>query len=132
SYDAVCRSGGVPSFVRGTYYLNGPAGFRRGDVRYRHWLDGDGLVCAVRFGGEGVRVTHRFVATAKRSEEEAAGRALYRAFGTAFPGDRLNRGVALQSPANVSVTAFAGAILALGEQGLAYALDPATRETRGV
>ena len=27
--------GTVPSFVRGTYYLNGPANFARGDHRYR-------------------------------------------------------------------------------------------------
>ncbi|HEY4594936.1 MAG TPA: carotenoid oxygenase family protein, partial [Thermoanaerobaculia bacterium] len=42
--------GEIPAFLRGTYYLNGPARFERGGQAYRHWLDGDGMVCALRFG----------------------------------------------------------------------------------
>src|SRR5882672_5009873 len=36
--------GDIPEFVRGTYYLNGPAGFARPNFDYSHWLDGDGIV----------------------------------------------------------------------------------------
>lgn len=129
--DRVPCGGEVPAFVRGTYYLNGPARFARGDLRYRHWLDGDGLVAALRFSASGVRFTRRFVASAKLVDEEAAGRPLYRAFGTAFPGDRLVRGIGLASPVNVSVYPFAGRVLAFGEQGLPWELDPETLETRG-
>ncbi len=100
--------GVLPSFLRGTYYLNGPARFERGGFRYRHWLDGDGMVGAVRFGAEGVRFTGRFVRGAKWLAEEEEGQALFRAFGTAFPGDRLLRGVALASPVNVSVYPYRG------------------------
>jgi carotenoid cleavage dioxygenase-like enzyme len=124
--------GEVPAFLRGTYYLNGPARFARGEVRYRHWLDGDGMVCALRFSGDGVHLTARFVRGTKLVEEEAAGRALYRAFGTSFPGDRLVRGIALESPLNVSVYPFGDTLLAFGEQGLPWALDPETLETRGI
>ena len=123
--------GEVPGYVRGTYYLNGPARFARGDVAYRHWLDGDGMVVALRFGGGAPEVTARFVRSTKHADEEAAGRALYRTFGTAFPGDRLLRGVALASPVNVSVYPWNGTLLALGEQGLPWELDPVTLETRG-
>jgi all-trans-8'-apo-beta-carotenal 15,15'-oxygenase len=123
--------GAIPSFLHGTYYLNGPARFARGDVRYRHWLDGDGIVCALRFGDGGGRLTARFVRSTKLVSEEAAGRALYRAFGTAFPGDQLVRGIALESPINVSVYPWDGTLLAFGEQGLPYELDPRTLETRG-
>jgi all-trans-8'-apo-beta-carotenal 15,15'-oxygenase len=45
----VIVEGAVPAFLRGTYYLNGPARFERGGVRYRHRLDGDGMVCALTF-----------------------------------------------------------------------------------
>ncbi len=100
--------GEVPAFLRGTYYLNGPARFERGEGRYGHWLDGDGMVCALRFGAEGVRFTSRYVRGTRLAEEEAAGRLLYRSFGTAFPGDRLVRGVALESPLNVSIYPWAG------------------------
>jgi len=131
SYAVEPSEGAVPDFLRGTYYLNGPARFQRGDVRYRHWLDGDGMVCALRFGEGGVRVTHRFVRGTKLADEEREGRALYRAFGTGFQGDRLLHGVALVSPVNVSVYPFAGKLLAFGEQGLPWELDPETLETRG-
>ncbi len=123
--------GEIPTFLRGTYYLNGPARFARGGVRYRHWLDGDGMVCALRFDGDGARLTARFVRSAKLAGEEAAGRALYRTFGTAFPGDRLVRGIALESPVNVSVYPWGDTLLALGEQGIPWELDPHTLETRG-
>ena len=124
--------GRLPDFLRGTYYVNGPGRFRRGDVSYGHWLDGDGLVTAVAFGGAGLpRVTSRYVRTFKLVAEEEAGRARFRTFGTRFPGDELVRGIALASPVNVSVYPFAGRLLAFGEQGLPWELDPATLETVG-
>jgi all-trans-8'-apo-beta-carotenal 15,15'-oxygenase len=138
SYAVEEIEGEVPSFVRGTYYLNGPARFERGGRAYRHWLDGDGMVCALRFEGGRVRFTNRFVRGAKFAAEEEAGRPVFRAFGTAFKddgnggqSDRLKRGIMLESPLNVSVYPYGGALLAFGEQGLPFALDPVTLETRG-
>jgi all-trans-8'-apo-beta-carotenal 15,15'-oxygenase len=124
--------GAVPDFIRGTYYLNGPARFARGGWRYRHWLDGDGMVCALRFEPGRVVFTNRFVRTHKFVAEEAAGHPIFRTFGTAFEADQLKRGIALESPANVSVYPYRGALLAFGEQGLPWELDPVTLETRGV
>jgi all-trans-8'-apo-beta-carotenal 15,15'-oxygenase len=43
----------------------------------------------------------------------------------------LLRGIALASPVNVSVYPFAGKLLAFGEQGLPWELDPETLETVG-
>lgn len=131
--------GRVPAFLRGTYYLNGPSSFRRGDLAYHHWLDGDGLVSSLTFGedghgesrDQGVRFTTRWVDTTKRREEEEAGRALYRTFGTSFEDDRLVHGIGLASPVNVSTYRWCDALLAFGEQGLPWALDPETLETRG-
>ncbi|HEX3555625.1 MAG TPA: carotenoid oxygenase family protein [Thermoanaerobaculia bacterium] len=123
--------GEIPAFLRGTYFLNGPARFARGEVRYRHWLDGDGMVCALRFGAEGAYLTARYVRGTRLAEEEAAGQPLYRSFGTAFPDDKLVRGVALESPLNVSIYPFGDTLLAFGEQGLPWDLDPETLETRG-
>lgn len=127
--------GAVPAALSGSYYLNGPALFRRGETAYRHWLDGDGLVTALHFreghGGRRVEVVHRFVGSTKHTEEEAAGRALFRTFGTAFEGDRLGRGMGLEGPINVSVHPWAGTLLAFGEQSLPWELDPETLETRG-
>jgi len=122
--------GTLPDFLRGAYYVNGPARFRRGAFRYRHWLDGDGMVCSLRFTDDGVRFVSRFVRSTKLLDEEAAGRPMYRTFGTRFDGDQLLRGVALASPVNVSVYPYRETLLAFGEQGLPWELDPLTLETR--
>ncbi len=131
AYPLEPSAGEVPAWVRGSYYLNGPAGLERGGLRYRHWLDGDGMVAALHFSGDGVRFVCRYVESTKRTEEEAAGRPLFRAFGTRFEGDRLKRGIGLESPVNVSVWPWNGTLLAFGEQGLPWELDPETLETRG-
>lgn len=128
----ILPEGRLPAFLRGSYYLNGPCRFQVGEVAYRHWLDGDGMVSALHFGGDGrVRFVNRFVRGRKWSDEEAAGKALYRAFGTAFEGDRLKRGIGLESPLNVSVYWWSGKLLAFGEQGLPWELDPLILESRG-
>lgn len=133
AYEVTGVEGGLPGYLRGTYYINGPALFGRAGQRDRNWLDGDGMVCALSLDGEGgARFANRFVRTRKFVAEQEAGRPLFRTFGTAFPGDRLRRGLATESPANVSVLPFAGRLLACGEQSLPYALDPVSLETLGV
>jgi all-trans-8'-apo-beta-carotenal 15,15'-oxygenase len=124
-------TGEVPGYIRGSYYVNGPALFERGGRRYRHWLDADGMVCALHFDDGGVTFTNRFVRSTKFTTEQEAGRRLFRAFGTAFDDDQLLHGVALQSPVNVSAYPVFGTLLAFGEQGLPWELDPRTLETRG-
>ena len=124
-------AGELPGWLQGTYYLNGPARFVRGDVVYRHWLDGDGMVSALRFDGRHALYTNRFVRTPKFLAEEEAGRPIFRTFGTTFAADRLKRGIATESPVNVSVYTFGRTLLAFGEQSLPIELDPETLETRG-
>ncbi len=123
--------GRVPTFIRGSYYLNGPARFERAGLHYRHWLDGDGMVCALRFEEGCVSFTNRFVRSQKFITEDKSDRPVFRTFGTSFEGDLLKRGIMLESPANVSVYPYQRSLLAFGEQGLPYELDPVTLETRG-
>src|SRR5262245_14414428 len=47
AYRVESVEGEIPRFLRGSYYVNGPARFRRGDLAYKHWLDGDGMVVAI-------------------------------------------------------------------------------------
>jgi all-trans-8'-apo-beta-carotenal 15,15'-oxygenase len=131
-YTIEAIDGEIPAFIRGTYYLNGPAQFARAGLRYRHWLDGDGMVCALRFAPEQVHFTNRFVRSTKFVAEEAAGQPIFRTFGTSFAAAQMKRGIALESPVNVSVYPYNGTLLAFGEQGLPWELDPVTLETRGV
>ena len=131
SYDIAAVDGRLPDWLRGTWYINGPARFERSGVRCPHWLDGDGMVCSLRFSEGGLRFTNRFIQPRKLRDEEAAGRFLYRGFGHTFGGDRLRRNVMLEPPVNVSVYPYAGRLLAMGEQTLPYELDPDTLATRG-
>lgn len=127
-----CVAGEVPDFVRGTYYLNGPAQFGMNNLRYRHWLDGDGMISRLRFDRNGVHFKNRYVQSTKFVSEQEAGRALFRTFGTSFQDSRLNRvNNGLESPVNVSVYPFGERLLAFGEQGLPWELDPDTLETIG-
>ncbi|HEY6968112.1 MAG TPA: carotenoid oxygenase family protein [Candidatus Angelobacter sp.] len=122
----------LPDFLRGTYYLNGPARFGFGDLIYQHWLDGDGMICALCFEKNLIRLRSRYIRCRKFEDERIAGRPLYRTFGTSFTRSRLNRvNNGLESPVNVSVYSLDGRLLALGEQGLPWELDPKTLETRG-
>ncbi len=129
AYEITGISGRIPDWLRGAYYVNGPARFERSGQRYNHWLDGDGMVCSLRFSEYGVHYASRFVRTPKLRDEDAAGRFLYRGFGTAFPGDALRRKLMLEPPVNVSVYPYRGTLLAFGEQTLPYELDPLTLET---
>jgi all-trans-8'-apo-beta-carotenal 15,15'-oxygenase len=123
--------GEVPSFPRGTWFLNGPGRFRVGGQRYAHWLDGDGLVRALRFDGPDVTFASCFVRTRKFVEEERAGRAMFRTFGSASHGRLNDRATGLESPANVSILMHAGSLIALGEQGQPWQIDPETLATVG-
>ena len=123
--------GEVPAGLRGSFFVNGPARFERAGMRYRHWLDGDGMVHRLSFGDDGVRHTTRFVQSKKLRDEDSEGRFVYRAFGTSFEGDRLRQGIMLESPINVSVCPLGGRLLAFGEQSLPMELDPVTLETLG-
>lgn len=124
--------GDLPRLPKATWYLNGPGRFHLGAYTYSHWLDGDGLVRALWFDGSRITFASRFVRTRKFVDEEAAGRPLYRTFGSAFNGDRLNvRQTGLETPANVCIVAYDRRLLALGEQGEPYEIDPATLDTIG-
>jgi len=124
-------SGRIPARLRGTLYRNGPARHDRGELRYHHWFDGDGMIQAFRFSDDGVSHSGRFVRTAKYAAEAEAGRFLYAAFGTRLEGTRPVSGADSLNVANTSVLPFAGELLALWEGGSAYRLDPETLATLG-
>src|SRR5215469_5239607 len=60
-----CVAGEVPDYVRGTYYLNGSARFGIGNLRYRHWLDGDGMISRLQFDRSGIHFKNRYVQSTK-------------------------------------------------------------------
>lgn len=122
--------GTLPEGLRGTLWRTGPARFERGDFRYQHWFDGDGMIQAFRMDG-GVRHQARMIATNKYVDEQAAGRALYPGFATLPPDPRRVTAPDSANTGNISVLPQEDRILALWEAGSPWDIDPVTLETRG-
>jgi all-trans-8'-apo-beta-carotenal 15,15'-oxygenase len=124
--------GRLPADLRGRLFRNGPGLMARDGQRYHHWFDGDGFLQSWQLADGQVRHRGRFVQTEKFKAEQAAGRFLLPAFGTAIPAQRPVRGPDSVNAANTSVLLQGDALYALWEGGSAYELDPATLATRGV
>jgi all-trans-8'-apo-beta-carotenal 15,15'-oxygenase len=129
---ALAIEGKWPADLVGTLYRNGPARHDVGGLRYRHWFDGDGMIQAFRMRDGRVSHQGRMIGTDKYRREVAAGRALERGFGTATPDLPPPSSAAALNVANINVISHAGRLLALWEGADAYAIDPASLETRGI
>ncbi|MEZ5739929.1 MAG: carotenoid oxygenase family protein [Burkholderiaceae bacterium] len=120
-----------PAGLQGVLYRNGPARFVRGDTRYRHWFDGDGMVHAFAMGPGGISHRGRMVATTRAGLEQAAGRFLWDGFGTHFADARPTRSPDTLNVANISVLPIGDEVMALWEAGSAWRLDGRSLQTLG-
>jgi carotenoid cleavage dioxygenase-like enzyme len=120
----------VPEGLRGVLYRNGPALMTLGGTAYEHWLDGDGMMHAFRFGAGTLTHRARMTGTHKLKAEIDAGRRTAPGFGTTLPGTRVT-GADDMNTANISPLLVNGELLALWEGGAPYVLDPQTLATRG-
>jgi len=129
----------VPKELRGgVFFRNGPSNFERGGQRYRHVIDGDGLVLRVAFPSDGSNTFEalaRFVKTPTFVEEEARDRVCARSsFGTQREGLEAVRNVldtSIKNVANTHVVPWGGKLLALCETGLPYRMEPSSLQTLG-
>lgn len=126
-----CIKGRIPEDLVGTYYRNGPALFELGDTKLGHPLDGDGMVAAWTFPGNGsCTFRSRFVRTGAHVKEQNAvkkgykGPPITKAFFSGGKGDPKNC-------ANTGVVYWGNRLLALYEAALPVELDPAGLHTVG-
>lgn len=127
------ESGQVPRELNGALLRNGPGQLQVGETWYRHLFDGDGYVQRFTIRDGRVRYTGRYVQTREFRRETAAGRMLYRNFGTNRPGGMWANAFRFhfKNAANTSLLPYGDDLLALWEGGSPYRLDPVTLETRG-
>ncbi len=123
--------GTLPPELRGTLYRNGPSQFEAQGTPYRHWLDGDGGITAVRLDGTSARGAARITRTAELAEERASGKMLYSSGFTLGPIWRKRLFGAAKNPCNIHVLVWQGRLFALSDAGMPYELDPTTLETKG-
>lgn len=120
----------LPSSLVGTYFRNGPARFRVGSSQVTHPFDGDGMILAATFYGDGrVLIRYRYIMTPEFIAETDAERYLYpNTFGNPQP---LWKG----KPKNLANTNVIfindSTLLALWEGGMPYHIHPVTLETIG-
>lgn len=127
-WDGSVVAGDLPAGLEGRFLLNGPSRFRPPPEGDRHWLDGDGMVRVVEIKDGRVFYRRRYVGT-RKWQAEKDGRAVFDRFGTLVPEGLRRRGIALESPANVSVWPLGRDLLAFGEQSPPFRLDGRSLET---
>ena len=122
-------TGDMPADLAGAFYRNGPnPQFEpRGDY---HWFSGDGMIHGFFVEGGKVRYRNRYVRTPKWRAENAAGHALFGAFGNPMTSDPSVIGQD-GGVANTSIVWHAGKLFALEEGHMPTELDPITLETKG-
>ena len=128
--------GTLPSdFPKGILYRNGPGLLETPDGKpIDQPFDGDGYVCAFRFGDQ-ITFSSRFVKTEGYVKEKQAGKALYRGvFSVGNPTDSWFYNpldIKPKNIANTGVVRWGDRLLALWEGGGPHRLDPETLETTG-
>jgi all-trans-8'-apo-beta-carotenal 15,15'-oxygenase len=127
--EALAIEGKLPAELRGRFYRNGPSNFERGNERYQHWFDGDGMVQQFSFDGKSVSHRGRFVQTNKFKAEVEANKFLVPAFGTGVKPQMRVTGPDSMNTANTNAIEHEGRVLALWEGGSAFELDPMTLAT---
>jgi len=128
--------GTIPSDLVGTLYRAGPGKFELGEFQLQHPLDGDGLVTAFTFPGDGtVSFRRRFVKTEQRIKETRAVKLGYKGepikrgfFGSGKQGGMVGP---LKNAANVAAYFWGGSVMALSEAAPPVELDPAGLYTKG-
>ena len=123
--------GALPDEIRGTFFRAVP------DPKFAPMFDddtalsGDGMISALRFGGDGaVDFSIRYVQTARHKAEVAAGKALFGRYRNPFTDDPATTGVD-RTVANTTPIWHAGRLLMTKEDGRAYRIDPHTLDTLG-
>ncbi|GEA12407.1 carotenoid oxygenase family protein [Alteromonas sp. KUL49] len=120
--------GRIPADLIGTFYRNGPAKHERGQARYKHLFEGDGMLQAFSIGDGEIEHKGRFITTPKFNAEQQAQRFLY-----SGPESRLSQSRGVTGPndinvANTNVISVNDSLWALWEAGAPALVDKNTLE----
>ena len=123
--------GMIPLELQGTLFRNGPGRLDINGQQIGHPFDGDGMVCAITFNQGRAHFKNRYVCTDGYLKEQAAGKILYRGFGTQKPGGWLANifDTNFKNAANTNVIYWGGKLWAMWEGGHPHQLIPETLET---
>ena len=139
--------GEIPSSLQGTFLRNGPGLIEKYGHKLSHPIDGDGMVCALTFPGDGtIHFKNKFVQTEEYLKEENAREFLFRGqMGSITEEQKETDGILVKyavrngtfpkihfrNPSNTNVWHWGDRFISAYETGLPYSLDPATLDTKG-
>ncbi|KAF2179960.1 isoeugenol monooxygenase [Zopfia rhizophila CBS 207.26] len=121
--------GKIPDAINGTFYRVSPDPLFPPDPRIV-WIDGDGVVSALRIHNGKADFKNRYVETERLKLEKKAGRALFGLYRNPYSHHPCVK-AAIDSVANTNVAVWAGKLFAMKESALPYEVDPDTLETMG-
>lgn len=125
--------GNIPPELQGTLFRNGSGSLEINGQKLGHPFDGDGMICAITFNQGRAHFRNRYVRTEGYLKEQAAGKVLYRGFGTQKPGGWLANifDANFKNAANTNVIYWGDKLWAMWEGGQPHQLVPETLETIG-
>lgn len=123
--------GKLPAALKGHFYRNGPAKHERGDVRYQHLFEGDGMLQKFHLDGEQISHQGRFVETPKFNQEQKAQKFLFSGPDTKLANALPAHNADEVNTANTNIIAVGADLWALWEAGSATRIDPDNLDYQG-
>jgi carotenoid cleavage dioxygenase len=122
--------GKLPTDISGVLYRNGPAKFERGDQRYLHQFEGDGMVNSFTFSEGKISHQAKFVQTTKFIAEQQQSKFLYTGPLSKIKNSGSVSHADVVNTANINVIPVNDEVWALWESGSATALNAETLTTK--
>ena len=115
--------GKLPSELDGVFYRNGPAKHERGELRYKHLFEGDGMLQSFHFSNGKILHTGKFINTPKFEKEEEAKQFLYSGPDTKLDNSLPVSSADLINVANTNIIPVGSDLWALWEAGSPSLID---------
>ncbi|NMP30023.1 lignostilbene alpha-beta-dioxygenase [Thalassotalea sp. M1531] len=118
--------GQIPKDLTGCFYRNGPGKHERGEIRYKHLFEGDGMIQRFDINNGQIQHQGKFIQTPKFTRDQAAGKFLY-----SGPDTKITNALPVSSSdmvntANTNIIPVGDDLWALWEAGSASQLDGET------
>ncbi|WNC72066.1 carotenoid oxygenase family protein [Thalassotalea psychrophila] len=128
SKQALTVEGVIPKDINGTFLRNGPGKHERGELRYKHLFEGDGMLQSFTIADGKISHYGKFINTPKFSQEQSAQKFLY-----SGPDTHINNALPVSSAdmintANTNVISVGDDLWALWEAGSPTRVNAETLE----
>jgi len=123
--------GKIPKDLTGTFYRNGPAKHERGNVRYQHLFEGDGMLQEFTFAEGKIVHQGKFIETPKYKQEQQAQQFLYSGPDTKIAHPLSVSSTDMINTANTNIIPIGDDLWALWEAGSPTKINAKTLEYAG-